>query len=495
VSLQRTLDVDAQATTHAIRTRVDTPDEIGELFDGISYGKAAALLAMVERYVGAETFRQGIHKYLAAHRFANATAEDFSGALTTVSHKPAGRIMSSFVEQPGVPLLNVGRAGNGALAVSQERFFLDSTSRSDRSMQWTLPICLTGVSASCRLLDSAKQSLRLVPTGVPFANAGGLGYYRTSYSQAIRREIIAQVESSLTPPERIALLGDQWALVRSGAATVGEILDLAAAMHADPDDTVLEQLLAVLGEVDTRLATDATRVRLRAWIRTQFSPMYSALGPAPSGGAVESPDRARRRSLLLVTLGDADDPGVVAEARVLADRYIANQASVEPSLAQSASYVASRHGDATLYDKLIALHASSPDPAVRATALFLTTHFRDTVLIATTLDAIASGTIPNRDGATMLAILVRNRDTQDQAWRYVVQHWGNIHESATGRFVNATGSFCSVEKRDEVLAFFATHRIASADRGVTIAGQAIMSCVAFRAAAQPSLTAWLSAHE
>jgi aminopeptidase N/puromycin-sensitive aminopeptidase len=222
--------------------------------------------------------------------------------------------------------------------------------------------------------------------------------------------------------------------------------------------------------------------------------MYYALGQAPAGTVVESPARARRRSLLLVALGDADDPVAITEARSLAGRYIANQASVEPSLAQSALYVASRHGDAALYDKLIALHETSPDPAVRATALFLTTHFRDTVLIARTLDAVASGTIRNRDGATMLAILLRNRETQDQAWRYIGQHWSNIRESASGRLVDATGSFCSVKKRDEVLAFFATHRIASADRGVRVAGEAIMSCVAFRAAAEPSLTAWLSAH-
>jgi aminopeptidase N/puromycin-sensitive aminopeptidase len=308
------------------------------------------------------------------------------------------------------------------------------------------------------------------------------------------REIVARAGSSLTPPERIALIGDEWALVRSGAAPVGGMLDLVAALHADTSVTVLEQLLAVIGEVETRVATDANRARLRAWIRAHLAPMYRALGPAPAGRSVELPARAARRSALLVALGEADDPVVVAEARVLADRYLANQASVEASLAQSALYVAARHGNAALYDKLVALHGTSSDPTVRATTLFLTTHFRDTILIARTLDAIASGTIRNRDGATMLAILVRNRDTQDQAWRYIGQHWTSIQPSATSRLVDATGSFCSMERRDDVLSFFATHRIPSADRGVTSAGERIGSCVAFRAASEPSLTAWLGAH-
>ena len=76
--LDGTLNLDAQPTTHAIRAReTSTPDQINELFDGISYGKGGAVLGMVENYLGAEVFRQGVHNYLEAHLYANATAEDF----------------------------------------------------------------------------------------------------------------------------------------------------------------------------------------------------------------------------------------------------------------------------------------------------------------------------------------------------------------------------------------------------------------------------------
>src|SRR5208282_4183638 len=101
---QRTMDVDAQPTTRPIRAQADTPDEINQMFDSIAYGKAGDVLLMVENYLGEETFRKGVHAYLAAHEYANATAEDFWNAQTATSHKPVDKIMESLVAQPGVPM-------------------------------------------------------------------------------------------------------------------------------------------------------------------------------------------------------------------------------------------------------------------------------------------------------------------------------------------------------------------------------------------------------
>ena len=119
-----TLNLDAQPTTRAIRARADTPAEIEQMFDGISYGKAGVVLLSVENYVGPETFRQGVHNYLAAHLYGNATAEDFWNAQTATSHKPVDKIMESLVAQAGVPLLTFGQPAGGKVSVSQNRFYL-----------------------------------------------------------------------------------------------------------------------------------------------------------------------------------------------------------------------------------------------------------------------------------------------------------------------------------------------------------------------------------
>ena len=67
--------------------------------------KRGAVLGMVENYLGEETFRQGVHNYLQAHLYANATAEDFWNAQTSTAISPSTRSWQSFIAEPGVPLL------------------------------------------------------------------------------------------------------------------------------------------------------------------------------------------------------------------------------------------------------------------------------------------------------------------------------------------------------------------------------------------------------
>jgi aminopeptidase N len=95
------MDEDAGRTTRAIRAQAETPAEINEMFDDIAYGKAGAVIGMVENWVGEEVFRAGVQAYLAAHLYGNATAEDFWDAQTRVSGLPVDKVMRSFVEQPG----------------------------------------------------------------------------------------------------------------------------------------------------------------------------------------------------------------------------------------------------------------------------------------------------------------------------------------------------------------------------------------------------------
>ena len=108
---QSTLNIDAQPTTRAIRAKADTPEEIDQMFDGIAYGKASDVLLTVENYLGEETFRKGVHAYLSAHEYGNATAEDFWNAQTATSHKPVDKIMESLIVQPGEPIFMLRRAG------------------------------------------------------------------------------------------------------------------------------------------------------------------------------------------------------------------------------------------------------------------------------------------------------------------------------------------------------------------------------------------------
>ncbi|HXF23778.1 MAG TPA: M1 family metallopeptidase [Gemmatimonadaceae bacterium] len=493
--LQTTLRLDGQSTTHAIRARADTPSEIGAMFDGISYGKAGAMLAMVEHYLGEETFRQGVHDYLAKHEYGNATAEDFGKAEAARSGIPVDRIMASLVEQPGVPLLSFTDHGGGSIGVKQSRFVSDPSASVNDAGRWALPVCFkTNGKPVCEVIAAAAQRMSVPASGFLFANAGAKGYYRSSYSQGDYQKILVNAETSLTPEERIVLIGDELALMHSGAATASDNLDLMAALHDDPNVIVLQNVLGTISDIENQIATDDDREMLRAWVLKEFAPVYHVLGSTPTGNGAESQNRQQLRALIFIALGEAKDSEILTEARALADRYIADQRSVDPTLAASALYIAATNGDAALYDRLLALRASSQDPEVQASSLYLTTHFTDSSLVTRTLDMVTTTKLRNRDNATMLAIMLRNRDTQVLAWTYITRHWDRIQATADARLVGAAGTFCSTERRDEVLHFFETHKIAGAERALKIAGETIGSCVQLRDAQEPNLKRWLIAH-
>jgi aminopeptidase N len=138
------LSIDSLKATRPIHVDVQTPAQIDEVFDAITYEKGAAILRMIESYVGADTFRRGVNAYLETHAYKNATSEDFSKSLSATSGKPVERILPTFVNQPGVPLIDVSLScanNRTTVTLKQQRFILGSASASSGE-RWQIPICL-----------------------------------------------------------------------------------------------------------------------------------------------------------------------------------------------------------------------------------------------------------------------------------------------------------------------------------------------------------------
>jgi len=72
---------DQRPTTHRIADEVASTDETFLNFDGITYGKGAAVLRQLVAAIGEEAFRTGMQTYFRRHRFGNATLADFLAAL------------------------------------------------------------------------------------------------------------------------------------------------------------------------------------------------------------------------------------------------------------------------------------------------------------------------------------------------------------------------------------------------------------------------------
>src|SRR5215471_13371260 len=185
------LDLDSLQNTRPIHQSADTPAEIQELFDGIAYTKTAAVLRMLESYLGEDKFRAGVNAYLHAHAYGNATQSDFWSALATASNKPVDRIMPTFVDQPGAPTVSVALqcAGDKTnITLTQHRYFYDKSMLEGRSTElWQVPLSLKTADGrdSSELLTNAQQTFSLPRCNRwVFANGNANGYYRIKYDSA-----------------------------------------------------------------------------------------------------------------------------------------------------------------------------------------------------------------------------------------------------------------------------------------------------------------------
>jgi len=497
--LNGTLNLDAQPTTRAIRAKAETRDEIEQMFDGISYGKASDVLLTVENYLGPETFRKGVHAYLAAHLYGNATAEDFWSAQTATSHKPVDKIMESLIAQPGVALLTFGGPAGGKVAVEQHRFFVSPSIKPDPAQKWTLPVCFkTGANGEqCEVLPQGDASLTVPSSQLFFANASGKGYYRSKYPADVYAALVGAVETSLTPVERISLIGDEWAQVRANTATAGQYLDLVTAVKADPSAQVAGTALGGVDAIFDRMAaTPEEKDALGAWVRATFAPELAKLGPSSPN---DSPNTRELRAAYFAVLGYyGKDPAVIAQAREMTQKYLADPASVDPTLGQTAAYLAAKNGDAGLYDQLLKLYETSTNPEFQQGGLRLTAMFTDPVLVEKALDYAISGKVRSQDAAIQFAIAMGDDETRDLAWKYIQSHWDKIQTLLTPEMgnilVGSTGGFCSEAARDDVKSFFAAHKVAAADQALTHSMEHIDGCIELRSLQEPKLKEWLAAH-
>src|SRR5205807_2905087 len=129
---------------------VGRPEEAEAMFDVLTYQKGAAVLRMLEQYLGAEPFRQGIAQYLDAHKHGNTETTDLWDAIEAASGEPARSTMDSWIFQGGYPMVSVETsADETSITIAQERFTYapgpsGPTERDaeDADPRWQVPIML-----------------------------------------------------------------------------------------------------------------------------------------------------------------------------------------------------------------------------------------------------------------------------------------------------------------------------------------------------------------
>jgi aminopeptidase N len=500
-----TLNTDSLANTRPIHQGAETPAQILELFDGIAYGKAAAVLNMLEAYLGEETFRAGVNAYIQRYQYANATADDFWVAQARTSKKPVDKIMPTFVSQAGVPIINVKSQCSGSstsVTLDQRRYFVDRAKfREPNDQLWEVPVCLKSsadAKQKCELLTKKEGTFTLPGCSTwVMANAGATGYYRNSYDAGSVRALAAAAETKLSPGERISLQNDIWSSVRVGSEPVGDYLAYVRGLEADRNRAVLEEVLQRLSYIGQYLVTDNDRESYRAWLRGYLNPILKDVGWESKPG--ETDEQRTLRARLYAALGyDGRDPQVLAAARKIADEALSNPGSVDPELTRSVIRLAALSGDEAFYEKLLATLKSAKAPEAYYIALFTLPQFEDQKLLQRTLDFALTPDVRSQDAVSVIGGVLQNPAGEKLAWSFILSHWDAIQKAggpfASAQIVGSTSSFCDANMRDQVKDFYAAHKIEAAERTYRQSIERIDSCVDLKLQQEPQLASWLGDH-
>jgi aminopeptidase N/puromycin-sensitive aminopeptidase len=500
---QQVIGQDSLSSARAIHGDPRTSAEIKEMFDGITYAKGAAVLNMLEAYVGPEVFRKGVNAYLQEHANGNATSADFWQAMAKVSGKPVDKIMPTFIMQPGVPLLTVSgscQAGSIPLKLSQERFLVSAPAAGNRQDQlWSIPVCTRTASnqgAACFLVEkkTEESTVKACPEWM-FTNRDAKGYYRVFYADPGNlMKIAAAAEKQLTGPERVALVEDAWAMVRAGRLPVGTFLSVARELRAERNGLVIDLLAEHLDTIARSLVPEQKKQEFRAFVRDQFAPLAKETGWV--SGAGDSDELKSLRASLLEIMGDAGDPDAIAAAKKITQDYMNDPRSMEGTIVGPALAVTAANGDATaLYDHFKEAMGRARTQEEYYHYFSALTTFPQPELVRRTLALVDEGKLRQQDYVRLFPALLAESPGREIAWDYLKAHWDALAEKVTtfgGRgAVSALGSFCSVPMRDDVKQFFTTHRAPGAERALRQSLEQMNNCIEFKQLQGANFEKWL----
>src|SRR5699024_10975710 len=192
------LQRDATDGVQSVHVQVNNPAEIDALFDSaIVYAKGARMLVMVRSLLGDDNLRAGLKKYFEAHKYGNAQGDDLWNALGDASGIDVGKIMHSWLQQPGYPVVSASVV-DGKIQLSQQQFFIGAGK--DEGRLWQIPLN-SNYGAAPKIMADQTITIGDYETlhkdaGVQFRlNVGNNSHFIVKYDETLLNDILANIDS------------------------------------------------------------------------------------------------------------------------------------------------------------------------------------------------------------------------------------------------------------------------------------------------------------
>ncbi|GAA5011201.1 M1 family metallopeptidase [Pseudoluteimonas lycopersici] len=490
---------DAYATTHPVVQHVETVEQASQAFDGITYGKGSAVIGMLEDYVGADAWRDGVRSYIKQHAYGNAVTDDLWREIDKAAPgKDLMQVAHDFTLQPGVPLIKASascEAGATRVALEQSEYTVDRPGKAP--LRWHVPVSVRGGDGNvARVLVDGEASVTLPGCGAPVVvNAGQKGYYRTLYAPA-QFKALGDGFAKLPVVDQLGVMMDASALAQTGQQPESDLLDLADKVPLDASPDLWQMVAGVLGGIDDMYKGQPERQAVfREYALSRLSPKFEQLGWESREG--DSSTVKDLRTSLIGTLSGMGDAKVIAEARRRFAASASDPAAMPPDLRRTVLGIVAYNADAATWDKLHAMARGEQSSMIRDQYYGLLARTKDKALAQRALDMA----LTDEPGATNAAGMISavSWEHPDMAFDFALAHREQVDTlvdtTSRARYYPGLGSGSTdLAMVDKIRAFADKYIAPTSRRSAETAIASIQTRLKLRAQQLPQVDAWLKEH-
>ena len=492
---EQAMEGDARSTTHAIQQPVANEAEASSAFDDIAYQKGQSFIRMLESFLGQDVFRNGIRRYIAAHKLSNSTTADLWNSLAeAASGKPIGEIAAGWTERPGFPVVKVRRDEGGKVSLRQERFSINQ--KNAFPFEWKIPLTyrVLGQAPQSRLMSDKTDNLEDIPADRALKlNVNGTGYYRVQYDPRSWDLLVTSL-GDLSVEDRVNLACDAWALVQADRTPLSLYLGLIEKLPGLTELAEREQIINAFDYINRLLVGHPDREKFQRYARSILRPTFDALGWDPKPG--EPTKATNLRASLIIALGYLNDPGIIAGCRERFQKYVTEPASLPPDLRRAIFSVVGRYADETTWNNLHTLGFKTTSIEEKQNYYDALAHPVDPKLVNKTLQIALTDELPTSRAIFLVGKVARYSDHPDIAWQFAKTNMKALLAKADALAINSYAPslftfFSDPAHIEELKAYAKANLPASSAKEVAKAVEEIEFRSAFKGRLAPQLAGWI----
>lgn len=466
------LRLDALHNTHPIEVDVHDPNEIGEIFDAVSYSKGASVIRMLAEYLGKDMFRKGLAHYLKKHSYNNASTAHLWDAFEYISGKPVKKMMAVWTGKSGYPVLSAKKSGN-QLYLSQKRYYssIKSAKSSKDKTIWPIPLSVVTPRGEKNISLMTSKNLRLgLPSETWFKlNAHEGSLYRVNYSKEILEELSKPiVEGRISSADRLGVIRDMFALAEAGEIDTTDALYCASLYKEETEYIVWVELITGFSRVGNLLFGTSSYESYRAYVRDILASVINRVGWDTRTN--ESHNDSLLRGLVLgAGVGFGDKKTIDYALKLFLNR---NDEPIHADLRGVVYGAVAKTGGEKEYNTLLSMYKNETLHEEKNRLLSALGMFKQKELLRKTLDFTMTDNVRMQDRNGSFASVMINPYGRALGWVFVKKNWKKIGEAygdgnhLLSRLISVLNRNTSKKTYDDVKKFFKTHSAPSAERTI-----------------------------